>query len=126
MGALLIGVAAVLPWARYGPEGSESVSLFRYYEGDVNVVFIAVALSIGVVYRARSVNLRRVAYGVALFLLAGMIVVAALDVARGDSLVRSSGWVVRNDVSAGPGPFVVIAGALLLGFAVLSRQTLER
>lgn len=122
VGGVLLLVAAQLPWARYGLDGFESINLFEFHDGVANGAYIAVALSLGLVYRARSGTGRRIGRWVSLAILAALIGVSIFDISRGDLLVSSTGWVIRNDVSAGAGPAVVIAGALLLVAAVLSRR----
>jgi len=120
-GALLLGIAATLPWARYGPEGFDSVNIFEFYDGLANAAFIVAALLVGIVYRVRSFAWRRAARWLAVVVLSGIIAMAVVDIARSDSLVHSSGWTIPNDVSVGIGPFVLILAAFLLGAAVSTR-----
>lgn len=120
-GALLLGIAAALPWARYGPQGFESANLFEFHDGLANGAYIVAGLFVGMVYRARSVAWRWAAKWLAVVVFSGMVAVAAVDIARSDSLVHSTGWTIPNDDSVGIGPFVLILAALLLGAAVLTR-----
>ena len=122
LGGALLVVAALVPWARYGINSTLSVSLLEFHDGVANVAYIVAALSLGLVYRSRSDTGRRIGWWASLSVLAALVGVSIIDIARGDLLFNSSGWVVRNDVSVGPGPSVLMAAALLLVAAVLSHH----